>query len=300
MAIITSSTFQKDLWPGVNKWYGIEYKDHPTFYTAMFDTFKSSRAYEEDVGYSGYGLARVKPEGAAIEYDTATQGYTTRYRHVAYALGFMVTREAAADGIAGIAAQKGARALAQSMRKTKETIAANVYNRAGTAGYTGGDGVVLLSTAHPNVAGGTQSNDVNSAFSEAALEAAVLAMHRWTNDRGLLQSYSMSSLILPPELEFTAERLLKTQYRVGGNNNDINTIYMSSKFPKGVTINPYLTDATTWFARTDCKEGMKHFEREGDRFEMDNDFDTENAKYKAYARYSFGWTDWRGMIGSLA
>jgi hypothetical protein len=126
-------------------------------------------------------------------------------------------------------------------------------------------------------------------------------MHRWTNDRGLIQSYSMSSLILPPETEFTAERLLKTQYRVGGNNNDINTIYMSSKFPKGVTINPYLTTGVAqWYARTNCQDGMKYFEREGDRFEMDNDFDTENAKYKAYSRYSFGWTDWRGVIGDNA
>jgi hypothetical protein len=297
--IITTNTFAKDLWPGVNSWYGQEYNEHPTYYKDLFTTEKSSRAYEEDVGVSGFGLARVKAEGAPIEYDTAMQGFTTRYRHVTYALGFIVTREAAEDGIAGVAAKKNARSLAQSMRKTKETIAANVYNRATNSAYKGGDDKELLSTSHPNVAGGTQSNLLGGVMSESTIQDAIKMAMRFKDDRGLLTNTQLTSLIVSPDMMFEADRILNSQYKVGGELNDINTVYMNSRLPKGVKVNPYLTDTDAYYFRTDVKDGLKHFERRADSFDMDNDFDTENAKYKASGRYSFGWTDYRGLIGYM-
>lgn len=300
MAVITQGSFSKALMPGVNAWYGKAYDEYPVEWDKLFDTYTSRKAFEEDVGVSGFGLLAVKPEGQGINYDTEQQGYISRYTHVNYALGFIVTREAFDDDQYDVVAERRAKGLAFSARQTKEIIAANVYNRAFTSGYTGGDGVVLASNAHPNVAGGTQSNILATAanLSEAALEQCVIDISRYKNDRGLTIAVQPKSIILPPELGFEAERILKSQYRVGTSNNDISALVSMGKFPGGVTINHYLTSSTAWYVRTNVQDGMKYFERKGDTFGEDNDWDTENAKFKVQGRYSFGWTDWRGVYAT--
>lgn len=300
MAVINTGSFSKALLPGVNAWYGKAYDEYPVEWTNLFDQYTSRKAFEEDVGVSGFGLAAVKPEGQGITYDTEQQGYISRYTHVTYGLGFIVTRDAFDDDQYDVIAERRAKGLAYSMRQTKEIVGANVYNRAFTAGYTGGDGVVLLSNAHPNVAGGTQSNILatNTNLSEAALEQSIIDISRYKNDRGLTIAVQPKSIIIPPELSFEAERILKSQYRVGTANNDISSLVSMGKFPGGVTVNHYLTSSTAWFVKTNVQDGMKYFERKGDTFTEDNDFDTENAKFKATGRYSFGWTDWRGLYGT--
>jgi hypothetical protein len=298
--IINSSSFAKALWPGVNAWYGKAYGEYPVEYTKLFDTFKSTRQFEEDVGVSSFGLAIAKPEGAAISYDTERQAFISRYNHVVYALGFVITREIMEDDQYDVVGQRKAQGLAFSMRQTKEIIAANVYNRAETAGYVGGDGVTLLSTSHPNFAGGTWSNRLTTAadLSEAALEQAMIDIAGFTNDRGLLISVRPKSLIIARQNIFEAKRLVAPDGRPGVDTNDINALKALGMVPE-VVVNHYLTDPDAWFIRTDVPHGMKHFERRADAFEMDNDFDTENAKFKATARYSFGWTDPRGIYGSM-
>jgi phage major head subunit gpT-like protein len=298
--IINSSSFAKALWPGVNAWYGKAYGEYPVEYTKLFDTFKSTRQFEEDVGVSSFGLAIAKPEGAAISYDTERQAFISRYNHVVYALGFVITREIMEDDQYDVVGQRKAQGLAFSMRQTKEIIAANVYNRAETAGYVGGDGVTLLSTSHPNFAGGTWSNRLTTAadLSEAALEQAMIDIAGFTNDRGLLISVRPKSLIIARQNIFEAKRLVAPDGRPGVDTNDINALKALGMVPE-VVVNHYLTDPDAWFIRTDVPHGMKHFERRADAFEMDNDFDTENAKFKATARYSFGWTDPRGVFGSM-
>lgn len=298
--IINSSSFAKALWPGVNAWYGKAYGEYPVEYTKLFDTFKSTRQFEEDVGVSSFGLAIAKPEGAAISYDTERQSFISRYNHVVYALGFVITREIMEDDQYDVVGQRKAQGLAFSMRQTKEIIAANVYNRAETAGYVGGDGVTLLNTAHPNFAGGTWSNRLTTAadLSEAALEQAMIDIAGFTNDRGLLISVRPKSLIIARQNIFEAKRLVAPDGRPGTDTNDINALKALGMVPE-VVVNHYLTDPDAWFIRTDVPNGMKYFERRADAFEMDNDFDTENAKFKATARYSFGWTDPRGVYGSM-
>ena len=300
MSTITSSSFAKTLWPGVNAWYGAAYNEYPVEWTELFSQHKSARAWEEDVGLSGFGLARVKPEGAAIEYDTEKQAFTTRYVHVVYALGFNITREIYEDDLYDIVGKRKAQGLAFSMRQTKEIVAANVYNRAFTSGYTFGDGQVLLASTHVNVAGGTWSNILGTAadISEAALEQAYIDIAGFTNDRGLKIAVRPEKIIVAKENDFEVNRILKTEYEVGTANNTVNVV--RGRFPGGVVINHYLTDADAWFLQTSVQkqEGLKYFERRGDEFEMDNDFDTENAKYKATARYSFGCTDVRALYGS--
>lgn len=300
MGIITSSSFAKALWPGVNAWYGKAYAEYPQEWTDLFEKYTSKKAYEEDVGLSSFGMAVVKPEGSSVSYDSERQGFTTRYSHVVYALGFIVTREAYEDDQYDVVGQRKAKGLAFSMRQTKETIAANVYNRAFNSAYTGGDGVSLVSAVHPNVKGGTWSNTptTQSDLSEAALEQAVIDIAGWTNDAGLKIAVRPQKLISTVSNMFEAERILKTTQRVGTDNNDINAIKQMGMFPGGMIVNHYLTDADAWFIRTDVPDGMKYFERRGDAFEMDNDFDTENAKYKASFRCSFGWTDPRGIYAS--
>ena len=297
---INSGSFSKALWPGVNKWYGQAYAEFPVEYTSLFDTYTSDKRYEEDVGVTSFGLASVKDEGAGISYDTQRQAFITRYTHTTFALGFVVTREAFEDDQYAVVGQNRARGLAFSMRQTKEIVAANVYNRAFTSGYTGGDGSILCVTSHANAAGGTWSNTLTTAadISEASLEQALIDIGKWTNDRGLRIAVMAKQLIIPVDLEFETNRILKTQYRVGTADNDINAINMLGKFPGGITINHYLTDADAWFIRTTAQDGMKHFLRRSAQFAVDNDFDTENAKFKATERYSFGWTDPRGIYGS--
>lgn len=296
---INRGNWAKALWPGVNKWYGQAYNEHKVEYTDLFTTNSSRRAFEEDMGTSGFGLAAVKPEGAAISYDTAQQGFLTRYSHVTYGLGFIITQEMVDDDLYDVIGKKRAQALAFSMRQTKEIVGANVYNRAFTAGYVGGDGVTLLNASHPNVSGGTYANLTTAAtLSEAALEDLQILLMQATNDRGLNISLTGDSLIIPPQLVFEADRILNTPLRVGTADNDINSLKNMGKFSGGVKVNHYLTSTTAYFIRTNVQDGMKYFERKGDMFTQDNDFDTDNAKYKATGRYSFGWTDPRGLYGN--
>jgi hypothetical protein len=300
MAIITSGTFTKALWPGVNAWYGKAYDEYPVEWTDLVDKYTSRKAFEEDVGISSFGLAAVKPENQAVQYDTEQQAFITRYTHIVYGLGFMVSKEAFEDDQYDVVAEKRARGLAFSMRQTKETVVANLYNRAFNTSYTFGDGKAMVVNNHPNAIGGTWSNtpSVNANLSEAALEQACIDIARFTNDRQLKIAVMPQSIIIPPELMFEAERILKSQYRVGTPNNDISALVSMGKFPKGIKINHYLTSTTAWFVRTNCPEGTKLFERRGDAFDEDNDFDTDVAKFKATGRYSVGVTDPRSMYAA--
>lgn len=298
---INTGNFAKALYPGVNTWYGKAYNEHPTEYTDLFELSKSSRAYEEDVGITSFGLAPVKNEGSAISYDEERQAFLTRYVHVVRALGFVITREMFEDDLYSVAGERKAKGLAFSMRQTKEIIGANVYNNAFAAsGYTGGDGSVLCATDHANFAGGTWGNrpSTDAALSEAALEAACIAIEKWQNDRGLQISVIPNTLLVPPDLVFEADRILNTPLRVGTADNDINSLRAMGKFPGGVKVNHYFSSTTAWFLKTNAPNGMKCYKRRAMEFAIDNDFDTENAKYKATERYSFGWTDARGMYGT--
>lgn len=305
MGVINTGSFAKALWPGVKTWYGDAYNQYQTEYTDLFEVNSSRRAFEEEVGGSYFGLAPVKSEGAPITYDTARQGFTSRYNHVVYALGFVITREIYEDDQYDVVGKLKANSLAFSMRQTKEIVAANVYNRAFNTSYTGGDGSSLIacagggSASHPNVSGGTYTNGPATAvdMSEASLEQAYIDIGGFTNDRGLLIKVLPKKLIIPRQLMFEAKRILGSDGRVGTDTNDLNALKTYGIIPE-VAVNHFLTDADAWFLRTDAKNGMKMFERRADEFDMDEDFDTENAKYKATARYSVGWTDPRGIYGS--
>ena len=297
---ISTGSFTKALWPGINAWWGEAYNEYPVEYDKLFDTETSKRNYEEDVGVTSFGYAVQKPEGSPITYDTQRQGFVTRYTHVVYGLGFIITREMIEDDMYDVAAKKRSKGLAFSMRQTKEIIGANVYNRAFNSSYVGGDGVSLLNSSHPNVAGGTWSNvlAVSQDLSEASLEQAIIQIAVLQNDRGLIISAVPEQLIIPWNLEFEAHRILKSDGRIGTDNNDTNALKDLGKFRKGMVLNHFLLDPDAWFIRTNVPDGMKYFERRAIEFEEDNDFDTENAKYKATERYSFGWTDPRGLFGS--
>ena len=300
MGVITSTSFAKALWPGVNAWYGKAYNEYATEWDKLgFEKNSSKKAYEEDVGLTSFGLAVQKPEGTAISYDSERQGFTSRYTHVVYGLGFIVTREIFEDDQYDVVGQRKAKGLARSMRMTKETVGANIFNRAFNTSYTGGDGVCMLSASHPNVTGGTWSNILATAsdLSEAALEQATIDIENFRDDRGLLIAAKPKKLIVPRQLRFEAHRILKADGRTGTDLNDPNALKDMGLFGD-VTVNHFLTDSDAWFIVTDVNDGLKYFERRGDQFEMDNDFDTENAKFKATARYSFGWTDPRGIFGS--
>ena len=306
MAVITTSSFAKALWPGVNKWYGDAYNEFSPQWDKLFEKHTSRRAWEEDVGVSMFGLPSVKAEGAPISYDSSRQGFTSRYNHVVYALCFIVTREAVDDDLYDVVGKQKAKSLAFSMRQNKEIIAANVYNRAFNTSYTGGDGATLIASAggggsssHPNVAGGTWTNGVAVAtdLSEAALEQAVIDIRGFTNDRGLKVQAKPTKLIIPKELMFEATRILKTDGQVYSADNTLNAIKTMGVIPE-IVVNDYLTDTDAWFIRTNVQDGLKYFERDADSFGMDEDFDTENAKYKARSRFSFGWTDPRAIYGS--
>ncbi len=297
MAINTGS-FSKALWPGINKWWGEAYDEHQVEYTDLFEMHTSRKAFEEDQQSTGFGLAPVKTEGGAISYDTSSQGFLARYRHVTYGLGFVITREMVEDDIYDVVGKKRSKALAFSMRQTKETVAANVYNRAFNSSYTGADGLEMCSTAHLNYNGGTFANELTSAadLSEAALEQACIDIMKMTNDRGLKINLMPQSLIIPPDLVFEADRIVNSTLRPGTADND--KAVLQGKFPGGIKVNHYLTDADAWFIRTNAPDGLKFFERREDSFSEDNDFDTDNAKYKGTMRFSVGWTDPRGIFGS--
>jgi hypothetical protein len=299
--MITTGSFAKALYPGVSNWYGAAYNEWSEQWTALFDQYKTKRAYEEDVQTTGFGLAAVKPEGSGIAWDDSTQGFITRYNPVVYGLGFVITREMVEDDLYGVVGPKRAKALAFSMRQTKEQVAANVYNRAFNATYAGGDGKELLATDHPYYNGGTFANELTTAadLSEASLEQACIDLSKMKNDRQLNISLMGECLIIPVDQMFEAHRLLQTQYRIGTSDNDISALYSMGKFPGGVKVNHYLTDTDAWFIRTNLREdGLKYYDRRPQAFTMDNEWETENAKYKATARYAFGWTDPRCLFGS--
>lgn len=298
--VIMTSNHPKALWPGVNAWWGVKYNEHQTEYTDLFDTHTSDKAYEEDVQLIGFGLAPVKQQGAAVQYDSETQGFLTRYTHVAYALGYIVTHEELQDNLYSEVSNMRAGALAKSFRQTKERIGANIYNRAFTTGYNGGDGVTLCNTAHPNSSGGTWSNRlaVDADLSEAALEDITIQIMQATDDRGLLINLMPRSLHIAPANWYNANRILRSVYQTGNANNDINAIKATNALPEGIKLNHYFTAPQAWFIRTNVQNGMKYWEREGISFTQDNDFDTMNAKAKSYERYSFGWTDPRAIYGS--
>ena len=296
---INSASFAKALWPGINKWYGRAYDEWPVEWTDLFDAEGSSQAYVEDVGTTGFGLAAVKPESQGVVYDEESQAYVTRYAHTVYALGFIVTREIYEDDLYSVVGKRRAEALAFSMRQTKETVAANVYNRAFNNSYQGGDGLELCSEAHTNWSGGTWSNELATAadLSEAALEQACIDIAGFTNDRGLKIAVRPECLIIAKENMFEAERILNTIGQVYSADNTLNAIKSMGMIPT-VKVNHYLTNTNDWFIRTNVQNGMKCFNRRSMEFGIDNDFDTENAKYKSSERYSFGWTDPRAIFGS--
>lgn len=298
MAVTNTGSFGKALWPGVNKWYGDAYAEWTTEWTDIFEQHTSRKAWEEDISVSGMGLFMQKTEGGAVSYDSMQQGFLDRYTHAVYALGFIITKEMVEDDLYDVVGKKRATALAMSLRQTKEVIAANILNRAFNSSYTYGDGKELLNNARPNVAGGTWSNIIATAadLSEASLEQACIDIQGYTNDRGLKIAVRPKKLIVPYTLDFEANKILKTEYEVGTNNNTVNVV--RSRFPEGVKLNHYLTDTDAWFMITDVKDGMKYFERRADAFTQDDDFDTDNAKFKATARFSFGCTDKRSIYGS--
>lgn len=297
MAINTGS-FGKALWPGINAWYGEAYNDYPVEWKEIFTTHQSRKNFEEDVLFSGLGLAQQMGEGSAVSFDTMQQGFTDRYTHVKYGLGFMITKEMVEDDLYDIIAPKKAKSLARSMRQTRETVAANILNRAFNSSYTYGDGLELISTAHLNVYGGTFSNEMAVAtdLSEAALETAYIDIAKFTDDRSLKIAVRPKKLLVPVDLEIEANKILKTEYEVGTANNTVN--YIRSKMPAAPVVNHYLTDTDAWFILTDAPDGMKCFERRGEKFDMDDDFTTDNALFKVTARYSYGVTEKRSIYGS--
>ena len=307
MATVSTGAAAKLLWPGLNELFGVYYKNHPLECTEIFGASKSSdKNWEEDYGLMTFGLAPVKAEGTGISYDEWKQTYLKRYTHIVYGLGCIITREMLEDdqyNIARIISGKGdnmVNALSFSLRTTKETVAANVLNRAFNSSYTGGDAKELLSTAHPLGGAGTFSNrmTVDADISEAALEQACIDIDGFVDERSNQIAVRAKKVIVHRNNQFDISRILESTLQNDSSNNAINALAASNSIPEGFVRNHYLTDTDAWFIKTDCPNGMKHFERRGAEFQTDNDFDTENAKFKATERYSFGWTDPRGMYGS--
>ena len=291
--------FAKMLEPGLNTLFGLEYDSYPPEYAAVFEANTSNRAFEEDVLLEGFGTAPVKNEGAAISYDSGSQQWTARYQHETIALAFSITEEAEEDGQYGSIASRYTKALARSMASTKEIKAANVLNNATSAGYEGGDGVVLLSTAHPTRSG-NQSNTLATAadLSETSLESILIQIADMKDDRGLRVAAQGTMLIIPTAYTFVAERLLESQLRTGTADNDINAIRSGGYLPQGYHVMRRLTDSDAFFVKTDVPDGLKHFQRSPLKKGMEGDFETGNVRYKVRERYSFGFTDWRGVFGS--
>ena len=298
MAVITTGSHPKALWPGVKAWWGLSYNEHEVEYTKLFDSDTSSKHYEELVSLTGFSLGVVKPQGEPVSYATNVQGFTTRATHVTYGLGYIVTWEEMRDNLYEEVSKGRARSLAFSMRQTKENVGAQVYNRAFSSSFVGGDGVALVSASHPNISGGTFSNIQTADLSEQALEDICIQIMGVENDAGLKINLMPKSLIVPRQLWFDAHRLLMTTLQPDTASNNVNVIKATNAFPGGVVLNHYLTDTDAWFVRTNCPQGMTCFEREPIMFEQDNDFDTRNAKSHSIERYSFIWGDPRALFAS--
>jgi hypothetical protein len=297
---ISRAQLLKELLPGLNALFGLEYARYGQEHTEIYETESSERSFEEETKLSGFSAAPVKNEGSAIAYDNAQEAWTARYNHETIALGFSLTEEAIEDNLYDSLSARYTKGLARAMAYTKQVKAAAVLNNGFTAGYTGGDGTTLFSATHTLVSGGVNSNipSTPADLNETSLEAAVIQIAAWTDERGLLIAAKPKKLIVPPALQFVATRLLETELRVGTADNDINAIKNNGSIPEGYTINHFLTDANGWYLTTDVPNGMKHFVRTPLSNSMDGDFDTGNVRYKSRERYSFGWSDPLGMFGS--
>ena len=297
---ISRAQLLKELLPGLNALFGLEYARYGEEHKEVYETETSERSFEEETKLSGFSAAPVKNEGSAIAYDNAQEAWTARYNHQTIALGFSLTEEAIEDNLYDSLSARYTKGLARAMAYTKQVKAAAVLNNGFDSGYTGGDGVALFSTAHPLVSGGTNSNtpSVAADLNETSLEAAVIQIAAWTDERGLLIAAKPKKLVVPPALQFVATRLLETELRVGTNDNDINAIKNNGSVAEGYAINHFLTDTNAWYLTTDVPNGMKHFVRTPLSNSMDGDFDTGNVRYKSRERYSFGWSDPLGMYGS--
>ena len=297
---ISRAQLLKELLPGLNALFGLEYARYGEEHKEIYETETSERSFEEETKLSGFTAAPVKNEGSAIRYDNAQEAWTARYNHETIAQGFSITEEAIEDNLYDSLSARYTKALARSMAYTKQVKAAAILNNGFSSAYPGGDGVALFSTAHPLVSGGTNSNSPSTAadLNETSLENAVIQIAAWTDERGLLIAARPRKLIVPPALQFVATRLLETSLRVGTTDNDINAIKNNGSIPEGYTINHFLTDTNAWFLTTDVPNGMKHFIRAPLDTKMDGDFDTGNVRYKARERYSFGFSDPLGMYGS--
>jgi hypothetical protein len=296
---ISRSQLVKELEPGLNALFGLEYKNYENQHTAIFDTENSDRAFEEEVMLSGFANAEVKPEGSGVTYDNAQETFTARYTHETIALAFSITEEAIEDNLYDRLASRYTKALARSMANTKQVKAANVLNNAFNSSYAGGDGKELCATDHPIIAG-TFKNELSTSadLNETSLEQALIDIAAFVDERGLKIAARGMKLIIPSELQFTAERLMKSAQRVGTADNDINAIKNMGMIPQGYVVNNYLTDTDAFFIKTDVPNGMKMFNRASISTKMEGDFDTGNVRYKARERYSFGWSDPRGIFGS--
>ena len=297
---ISRAQLLKELLPGLNALFGMEYARYGEEHKEIYETETSERSFEEETKLSGFRAAPVKNEGSAIRYDNGQEAWTARYNHETIALGFSLTEEAIEDNLYDSLSARYTKALARAMSYTKQVKAANVLNNGFSASYPGGDGKALFATDHPLVGGGVNSNEPSTPadLNETSLENAVIQIAAWTDERGLLIAAKPRKLIVPPALQFVATRLLETELRVGTNDNDINALKNNGSIPEGYTINHFLTDNNAWFLTTDVPNGMKHFVRTPLQNSMDGDFDTGNVRYKARERYSFGWSDPLGMFGS--
>jgi hypothetical protein len=297
---ISRAQLLKELLPGLNALFGLEYARYGEEHKEIYETETSERSFEEETKLSGFSAAPVKAEGSAIAYDNAQEAWTTRYNHETIALGFSITEEAIEDNLYDSLSARYTKGLARAMAYTKQVKAAAVLNNGFNSAYTGGDGVSLFSTAHPLISGGTNSNtpSTQADLNETSLEAAVIQIAGWTDERGLLIAAKPKKLVVPPALMFVATRLLETELRVSTADNDINALKNNGSIPGGYTVNHFLTDTNAWFLTTDVPNGMKHFVRTPLQNSMDGDFDTGNVRYKARERYSFGWSDPLGMFGS--
>lgn len=297
---ISRAQLLKELLPGLNALFGLEYAKYAEEHKECFDNESSDRSFEEETKLSGFGAAPVKNEGSAIDYDNAQEAWTARYTHETIAMGFSITEEAVEDNLYDSLSSRYTKALARAMAYTKQVKAASILNNAFSSSYTYGDGKELCATDHPLVSGGTNSNEPATAadLNETSLEAAVIQIAAWTDERSLLIAARPRKLIIPPSLQFVATRLLETEMRVGTADNDVNALKTNGSIPEGYAINHYLTDSDAWFLKTDVPNGLKHFTRAAMSTGMDGDFDTGNARYKARERYSFGVSDPLGIYGS--
>ena len=304
---ISRSQLLKQLLPGLNALFGMEYAKYGEEHKEIYETETSERSFEEETKLSGFSAAPVKAEGSAISYDNAQEAWSTRYNHETIALGFSITEEAVEDNLYDSLSARYTKALARAMAYTKQVKGASVLNNAFSGSYLGGDGVSLAGVnssssrvGHPTVGGGVNYNSPAVAvdLNETSLEAAVIQIAAWTDERGLLIAAKPVKLVIPPSLMFVADRLLKTEQRVGTADNDINALKNMGSIPGGSTVNHFLTDNNAWFIKTDVPNGMKHFTRSAMATSMDGDFDTGNVRYKARERYSFGWSDPLGIWGS--